>query len=144
MLVNKRSCGRVSASDTQTTCTLPITLRTITVKKTIAILIAGLFATAAFAQSPTTAATTATPTAVKTEAKQTKVDAKQDKDVANANADAKEAKADATAAKASAKVAKASAKHAKHNTKHKHVAKAKTAKETKDAPVAAAPASAIK
>ena len=116
--------------------------------KTIATLIAGLFATAAFAQTPAPAATTthaATPAAVKAEAKaDAKVDATDAKQAVNA--DVKEAKADAKAAKADATEAKASAKHAKH-AKHKakhHTAKTEAAKDSKDTTVAAAPAPAVK
>jgi hypothetical protein len=88
-------------------------------KRTIATLIAGLFATAAFAQTPAPAKTTttaATPSAVKTDAK----------------ADVQAAKADAQAAKADAKDAKASAKlamHRKHKAKH-HAVKKEAAKDT--------------
>ena len=66
------------------------------VKKTIVTLIAGLFATAAFAQSPAPATTPATPSAVKAEAKHEKQEAKAEVKVAEAkeakvvaNADAK-------------------------------------------------------
>ena len=103
-------------------------------KKTIATLIAGLFATAAFAQTPapaapaTTTAAPATTAAVKADVKEAKADAKE------AKADAKEAKVSATHAKA---------KHSKAKTRH-HVAKTDAAKESKDTTVAAAPAPAAK
>jgi hypothetical protein len=89
-------------------------------KKTIATLIAGLFATAAFAQTPAPAAPATTTAAPATSAA---------------------AKADVKEAKVSAKHAKA--KHSKAKTKH-HVAKTDAAKESKDTTVAAAPAPAAK
>jgi hypothetical protein len=104
-------------------------------KKTIATLIAGLFATAAFAQTPAPAAP-ATTTAAPATSAAVKADVKE------AKADAKEAKADANDAKMSAKHAKAKTRHAK--AKHKRAAKTEAAKESKDTTVAAAPAPAAK
>jgi hypothetical protein len=90
-------------------------------KKTIATLIAGLFATAAFAQAPT--------------AKQA---------VLVNNADLKAPKAETTTAHADAKVAKTHAKAAKSSARHaqhkaKHVAKTETMKEDAAAPATPAP-----
>jgi hypothetical protein len=102
-------------------------------KKTIATLIAGLFATAAFAQAPApkqaVLVNNADVKATKTETKAVPAEAKA------AQADVKEAHADAKAAKTHAKEAKASAKHAKAKTKH--VVKEDTAATTAPAPAPA-------
>jgi hypothetical protein len=92
-------------------------------KNTIAALIAGLFATAAFAQTPAPGAPAA---AVKAEAKH---------ETQAAKVEAKETKAEA---KTEAKEAKTATRHAKAKTKH--AAKTTTAKldAAKDTTVAAA------
>jgi len=120
-------------------CTLTDQLRgPFIMKKTIATLIAGLFATAAFAQTPAPATKPAAP-ASKQAVLVNNADVKASKttttkavpaDTKAASADMKAAQADATAAKTDAKAAKASAKHAKH--KAKHAAKADTMKDTSD------------
>jgi hypothetical protein len=89
-------------------------------KKTIATLIAGLFATAAFAQAP----------AAKQAVLVNNADLKAPK------AETTTAHADAKVAKTHAKAAKASARHAQH--KPRHVAKTETMKEDAAAPATAA------
>jgi hypothetical protein len=129
----------------RTTCTLTDKhLRSFIMKKTIAAVIAGLFATAAFAQTP------AAPATSKPASKQAVLVNNADLKASKANttkpapvdapavqADTKVSHDDGTAVKAPAKDAKTSAKHAKSKTKH--VAKTDTMKDTPDSAAAATP-----
>src|SRR5438067_2834362 len=104
-------------------------------KKTIATMIAGLFATAAFAQTPAPAATTTSKPAAKqavlvnnADLKASKADTKAAPGAAPATQADTTAMPDATkAAKPQAKAVKTSAKHTKSKTKH--VAKTEAVKE---------------
>jgi hypothetical protein len=135
-------------------CTIRKSTKELTMNKVIATLIAGLFASAAFAQTP--APTAAAGVGAKIEAKQdkavAKAEAKDDKTAVKAEAkeskqvakaEAKEAKADVKFAKADAKESKADVKVAKAGTKHKVKANHKAEKKAEvmtEAKVDAAPA----
>jgi hypothetical protein len=104
------------------TCTPTLkTTRLFIMKKTIAALIAGLFATAAFAQTP--AVTTPPPAVAKVEAKQEKQEAK-----ANVKATKAAAKADVKLAKQNAKAEVKEAKAEAKDTKHEANAEVKQSK----------------
>jgi hypothetical protein len=108
--------------------------RSYTMKKITAALIAGLFATAAFAQTTTTAATPATPAVSATPAAQASVDAKTPK---AAFVDNKDLKASTqTDGKLVKKVSKADAKAAAKAEKAKDAAKADAKAEVKADPKA--------
>src|SRR5438067_817987 len=107
-------------------------------KKTIPAVIACLFATAAFAQTPAPSAPKTSTPATKQAMLVNNADLKASKaeikpvpvDAQAAQADAKDTHDDAKAAKTHAKDVKTSAKHAKSKTRH--VAKTKTVKDDQD------------